>query len=140
VLDASASTIHGFLGEIHALPQLSCIGLFGAKRAYLYLETPKLQEVFLSKLSQFSKGKHSATHSCLNRDGFLSRDKCVSSMLLSRPILEKNQPFSSFKCIICRKYSFHTLPELSQGIIVLDVATSNIPGCLWRETYAYQLS
>jgi hypothetical protein len=23
---------------------------------------------------------------------------------------------------------------------VLDVATSNIPGCLWRETYAYQLS
>jgi hypothetical protein len=36
--------------------------------------------------------------------------------------------------------SFHTLPELSQGIIVLDAATSNIPGFLWRNTYAYQLS
>jgi hypothetical protein len=54
--------------------------------------------------------------------------------------LKQNEPFSSFKCMIFRKYSFHKLPELSQGINVVHAAISNIPGFLWRDTYVYQLS
>jgi hypothetical protein len=38
-----------FLVEIHVLVQLRLIGQFGTKRAYLHLEKPKVQEVFLSK-------------------------------------------------------------------------------------------
>jgi hypothetical protein len=38
-----------FFGEIHGLLELSCIYLFGAKTAYDHLESPKWQEVFLSK-------------------------------------------------------------------------------------------
>jgi hypothetical protein len=38
-----------FFGEVHGLLELSCINLFGAKRAYVHLESPKWQEVFLSK-------------------------------------------------------------------------------------------
>jgi hypothetical protein len=36
-------------GVIHVLLQLSQIGLVGANGAYLHLEIPNLQEVFLSK-------------------------------------------------------------------------------------------
>jgi hypothetical protein len=46
----------GFLGEIHVVFQLSLIGLFGTKKAYLKLEKPKLQKVFLQKLIQLSSG------------------------------------------------------------------------------------
>jgi hypothetical protein len=37
--------------ELHVFLQLSSIGQVEAKRAYLPLETPKLNEVFLSKLN-----------------------------------------------------------------------------------------
>jgi hypothetical protein len=37
--------------ELHVFLQLSSIGLFEAKRAYLPLEAPKLNELFLSKLN-----------------------------------------------------------------------------------------
>jgi hypothetical protein len=38
-----------FFGETHIFVQLSFIGLFGGNKTNLWLETPKLQEVFLSK-------------------------------------------------------------------------------------------
>jgi hypothetical protein len=38
-----------FFGKVHVLLQLTRTGVFGAKRAYIHLETPKLQEIFLSK-------------------------------------------------------------------------------------------
>jgi hypothetical protein len=46
-----------FFGEIHMFLQLSRIGLFGTKRAYLHLEKPTLQEVFFSKTYSFLTGK-----------------------------------------------------------------------------------
>jgi hypothetical protein len=49
------SSTDGFLGEIRVFLHLSWICLVGANRAYLHLETPKLQEVFLEKLTQFSR-------------------------------------------------------------------------------------
>jgi hypothetical protein len=39
--------------EIHVFLQLHWIDLFGAKTAYLQLETLKLQEVFLLKKIEF---------------------------------------------------------------------------------------
>jgi hypothetical protein len=38
--------------------ELSCIGIFGTKRAYLHLETPKFQEVFLPKTNPIITGKN----------------------------------------------------------------------------------
>jgi hypothetical protein len=47
-------------GEIHVFLQLSCIGLLVAKSAYLYLETPGLQEVFPSKMKSILIGNQGA--------------------------------------------------------------------------------
>jgi hypothetical protein len=47
--------------ELHVFLQLSSIGLFDAKRAYLPIETPKLPEVFLSKLISVLTAKQCAT-------------------------------------------------------------------------------
>jgi hypothetical protein len=55
VPDAAASNMDGVFGEIHVFLQLSWVDLFGANRAYLHLETPKLEEVFLSKLALLSQ-------------------------------------------------------------------------------------
>jgi hypothetical protein len=38
--------------------QLTSIGLFGENRAHLHLETPRLQGVFLEKLTQYSQGNN----------------------------------------------------------------------------------
>jgi hypothetical protein len=47
--------------------------------------------------------------------------------------MEQNEPFSSLKCKICRKYSFPELPQFSQGIKVLMVAGSIMHGFLSRD-------
>jgi hypothetical protein len=49
MLYVAASNVVGLFGEIYVFFQLGWIGLFGGNRAYLHLEIPKLQEVFLSK-------------------------------------------------------------------------------------------
>jgi hypothetical protein len=72
-----------FLGEIHVFLQLSRIGLFGAKRAYLHLETPKLEEVFLPKLTQFSLRNNVLDVAAYIIHGFLWRVICVSPMQLN---------------------------------------------------------
>jgi hypothetical protein len=45
-----------FFRKIHVFLQLSWISLVGAHRSYPHLETSKLLEVFLSKLTQFFRG------------------------------------------------------------------------------------
>jgi hypothetical protein len=46
---------------------------------YLHLETPKLQEVFLSKTNSSFAGNNVLDASASNTDGFLLRGICVSS-------------------------------------------------------------
>jgi hypothetical protein len=48
----------GFIEELHVFFQLSSIGLFGTKRAYLHLEKPKLQEIFLSETNSLLTGNN----------------------------------------------------------------------------------
>jgi hypothetical protein len=49
MLDVANSNIDGFLWRDSCVLQFSLIGLLGANTAHVQLETPKLQEVFLSK-------------------------------------------------------------------------------------------
>jgi hypothetical protein len=58
-------------------------------QAYLHFETPKLQEVFLEKLTQFSQGNNALDPPASNTNGCLWRDKCVSSIQLNRSIWNK---------------------------------------------------
>jgi hypothetical protein len=65
-----------FFWAIYVFLQLNWIGFFGANRAYLHLETPKFQEVFLSKLIQFSQGNNVIDAPASNADSCLWRDTC----------------------------------------------------------------
>jgi hypothetical protein len=47
--------------------------------------------------------------------------------------LEQNEPFSTLKILICRKYSFEQQNQFSLGFNVLDAEPSNIHGFLWRD-------
>jgi hypothetical protein len=60
-----------FFGETDVLLQNSGKCLFGSNEVSLHLETPKLQEVFLSKLTQFSQEKNELDDPASNNDGFL---------------------------------------------------------------------
>jgi hypothetical protein len=59
-----------FFWEIYVFLQLSWIGLFVGNRAYLHLETPKLQEIFLSKLTQCSLSNNVLVCAASNRNRF----------------------------------------------------------------------
>jgi hypothetical protein len=120
--------------ERHEFFQLTWIGLFGTKWVFLHLENPDLQEIFLSKLTQFCQGTNMLDGPASNTYVFLSRDACVSSTQLSSPI-RKKRAFSTFNILICRKYSFQKGTQLSHGNNVLDVAASNIHGVIWRGTW-----
>jgi hypothetical protein len=68
-----------------------------------------------------------------NTVGFLWRDTCVSLSQLNS-LFRQRQLISTFKTIICRKYSFQKLILFSLGNKVLDANASNTNGCLWRDT------
>jgi heme/copper-type cytochrome/quinol oxidase subunit 1 len=50
----------GFFGMIHVFLQLSYLGLYGTKRAYIHLDKHKLQEVLLSETNSGLIGKQYA--------------------------------------------------------------------------------
>jgi len=139
-LDSPDSNTDDVLSRDTCVP-LVCrsIFLFGAKGGYLHLESCDWLEIFLSTLNKLSQGNNTLDASAANIEWFHWRDTCVSSTLLNRLILaKKNEPFSSLKCMFCRKYSCHKLPELT-GNHVLDAAASNTHGFLWRDTCVYPL-
>jgi hypothetical protein len=87
VLDAPDSNTDGFFfSRDTCVFQLSCICLFGTKRAYLHIENPKLHEEFLSKKCQFLQGNNVLVVPGSYTSGFISRDTYVSSAQLNRPI------------------------------------------------------
>jgi hypothetical protein len=58
--------------------QFSQIGLFRVSTYSLHLETPKWQYVFLSKITQVSKGNNVLNANASITDGFLLRGTCVT--------------------------------------------------------------
>jgi hypothetical protein len=59
------------------------------QRAYHHLENPKMQEVLLQKLTQFSQGNNVLEDAASNIDGFLWRDTSFSSTQLNSPFCNK---------------------------------------------------
>jgi hypothetical protein len=59
--------------------EFSQVDLFGVSTYSLYLETPKWQYVFLSKITQVSKGNNVLNANASITDGFLLRGTCVTS-------------------------------------------------------------
>jgi hypothetical protein len=118
VLYATASSIHVFLCRSN-----------GANVAYLHLETPKIQEVFFPKLTQFSHENSVHLIWMVFFWGIL-----VFLQLSWIGVFETRWASSTLKMEICRVYSFQKLTEFSQGHTVLDVAASKIDGFLWRDT------
>jgi hypothetical protein len=49
--------------------------------------------------------------------------------------LEQNEPFSTMKILIFRKYFFQKITQFSQGNNMLGAAVSNIDGFLWRDIW-----
>jgi hypothetical protein len=71
VPDVPASNTDGFFfWEIYVFLQLSWIGLFAGNRAYVHLETPKLQERFLQKRTQCSLSKNVLVCAASNMNRF----------------------------------------------------------------------
>jgi hypothetical protein len=90
VQDAACSTIHGFLGRYTCVSSTQLNISFGTSRDYFQFENPKLQEVFLSKTDSFSQRNNVLDAPDCNTLGFLSRNTCIISTKLSRPIRNNN--------------------------------------------------
>jgi hypothetical protein len=61
----------------------------------LHFETSKLQEGFLATTTQFLQGINVLEDPAFNTDGFISRDKYVSSISLNRSIWNKMSLFTN---------------------------------------------
>jgi hypothetical protein len=88
VLDAAPSNKDGILWRDTWVSSFTWIIIFGAERAYIHLETPKkpkVQEILLQTLTQFSQGNNVLNATLSNIDGFLWTDACVSSTQLNKP-------------------------------------------------------
>jgi hypothetical protein len=127
--------------EIHVFLQVSWIGLFGAKRAYLQLETflSSCRKYFFQKLSQFTQGKNVLDVPAFTTDGFLWRVTCVSSTYLNRSIWNKMNISSSGK-VWLQNYFFQKSIPFSQGNNVLDAPASKTEVFLWRYICFFNLA
>jgi hypothetical protein len=59
--------------EIYMFLQPTCLGLTGENRAYLHLETLKLQKMLLEKLPQFSLSNNELGTPASSTDGIVLR-------------------------------------------------------------------
>jgi hypothetical protein len=115
--------------------QLSWIGPFWANRAYLHLGTPKEQEVFFGKLTQFTMGNNALDILTLTNVVFF-REVHVF-LHLSRICLSGiKRGYLHLVTPKCRMYSFQKLTHFSQRNNVVDANASKTDGCLWRDTCA----
>jgi hypothetical protein len=118
-----------FFGEIYGFLQLIWIYLFGANRGYFLLETPRLQEVFLSKTKSVFTGKQYTWCSCFyNKSCSFKRYICFFN-LTDRPVWNKNA-FYHFAISDLQEVSFQKLTQLSQGNNVLKVPAVNTDSLL----------
>jgi hypothetical protein len=120
-----------FFAEIHVFLQLSWIGRFRSTRAYLHLETPKLQKVFLSK--PFSQGNNVLDLVAYTIDGFPWRFTCVLQLSWLW-LFAANRDYLQLEHESWRKYSFQKLTQFSQLNNMLDVPAANTDSFLSRDT------
>jgi hypothetical protein len=109
-----------FVGETDVIPQISWKGLFGANEGYVHLETPKMHEVFLSKLTQFSQKKNVLHAPASNTEGFPQKIQ-VFHQLPWTYLYRTQVPFSTLKPLICRNCSLQKPSQVSEENNVLDL-------------------
>jgi hypothetical protein len=115
-----------FFGEIHVFLHLCWIYLFGANRAYLYLEIQNCRKYSFQEVSQFSQGNNELYAPAYNRNDFLWKDTCFFFFnWVEYAYLDQTEPMSTLKHLRGRKYSFQKVTQLSQGSNVLDVRASS---------------
>jgi hypothetical protein len=90
VLDAPASNRDGFVWRDTCVPSNKQNRPIWRNRAYLHLDTPNLQELFLEKLTQFSLDNSVLNAPASNSDGFLKKYMC-SFNLSEKPIWRKQR-------------------------------------------------
>ena len=117
------------LGEVHMFLELSWIGLFGANIAYVHLETPQLQEVFLSKSNTILTGIQCAVAPASNMNGFLSEIH-VFLQLSWIGLFGTKLAYLQHEIVICIVYYSRNLTKFSQENNALNGAVSNIDGFL----------
>jgi hypothetical protein len=79
VLDAPASNTDGFVWRDTCVPSNKQNRPIWRNKAYLHLDTPNLQELFLEKLSKFSLDNNAVDAPASYTHSFLWRDTCVPS-------------------------------------------------------------
>jgi hypothetical protein len=87
VLDSAVCNIHRFLWRDTCASSSQLNRHIWIKLSLPPLEMPKLQEVFNCKTNSIFKANNVLHAPSSNTDGFLSRDTCVSSTQLNRPML-----------------------------------------------------
>jgi hypothetical protein len=104
-----------------------------SKQSHLLLETPLLQEGFLSKLTLFSQGNNVLDAPASTTNGDLLRDMFVSSTYQNRPIWKKMR-LSHLEISDLKEVFFQKLTQFSLGKNVLDAPPCNTGASLLRDT------
>jgi hypothetical protein len=89
---------------------------------------------FLSKLTQFSQRNNVLDAPSSKKDGFISRDTCVSLTYL-KILFRTKWPFLPKKTMTCTMYSLQKLTQFLQRNNVLYAATSFIDCSQWWDTF-----
>jgi hypothetical protein len=92
ILDVPASDTNGFLLRNECVSSTQLKRPIWTNIASLHHENPKLQEVFIKKIAQFSEGNSVLDTLASNTNGFLWRDTCVTLLQLNRPTWNKESP------------------------------------------------
>jgi hypothetical protein len=122
-----------FFYEIHVFLQLRWTGLYGANRDYIHLETPKLEEAFLSKTIYIPTGKNVLILLLLNHmDLFWNMHVFLQLSWIG--LFGAKWAFFHLKSSDVQEVLFPKLTQFSLGNKVLDVEASNIDGFLSRDT------
>jgi hypothetical protein len=103
------------------------------KRAYLHLEKPKLQEVFLSTTNSVLIGKQNARCSCFWHKLFSLSNTCVSHTQPERPIWKKTSLYQPCLLRLAGRIPLKNY-IYSQREDMLEVPASNVEVFLWKDT------
>jgi hypothetical protein len=109
--------------------QLRWIGLFRTKRGNIHLDTCKFQELFLSKITQFSQAAVCPMLKSLMQMVFF-RETHVLHQLCCIHILWPKSAFLHLEIPMLQKYSLLKRNQFSLGNNLLVFAASNIHGFL----------
>jgi hypothetical protein len=127
VLDTAASKIGGSLWKDTCIPSTQLNRPLSTQQSVCPpWHTYGAEKYSSQKLTQFSQCNNVLHAPATQYNGFLSRDTCISSTQLNRPISIKMSFSPPWNLWFCRHYSFQTLFQLSQWNNGLDTTGCNM--------------